>query len=804
MQRFITIHAHFYQPPRENPWLEETELQESVYPYHDWNQRISAECYRPNTASRILDADRKIIDIVNNYSKISFAFGPSLLSWMQKGDPQTYEAILEADRTSRKSFNGHGGAIASCYNHCIMPLATPRDKQTQVLWGIEDFRHRFGRNPEGIWIPELAVDHETLDIIAREGIAFTILSPHQARRIRPKDGDWSNVEAGPLNTHRPYRFMLPGGRSLAVFFFNKQIADNLKQLLDNGGTFAARLVSDFSDDGNPQLVSIASDGEAYGHHHRFGDMALAYCIYQLEKENLAAITVYGDFLDRFPPDCEVEIFEGTSRNCVHGIERWRGDCGCGPPQSPGWSRQWREPLRGAMEWLRDNCDQLYEDMAGRFVVDPWKLRDEYIRIILDRSVALSTALFTAHARIPLCPDDRILLTKLCEMERHAQLMFTSSGWMSEDISDMETIQVLMYAARAIQLAQETGSLHLESPFANLCERAMSNKPHQEHGGHVYRNCVQPAVIDLARIGAHYAISSLFENYADETAVYCYSIRRDNADRTDLGLRKLAAGKAQISSEITGEHTEVLYIVLHMGDHDMLAGLDAPDAEMAFNRLKQDLWSAFGKSDLTTCIHLIEKHFSSRVFTLWHLFKDERRKILRDILGLPLAEVEASFRQMRERYMPLMQAAKQAHMQIPRALQLIGEYIANADLRKALTAAELDIEGLERSVAEIERFSYTVDRVTIGYDAARIVTACLDSIEPNDNDSHCLSAITKLFRVLRPLSLELNLGRAQNRYFTLGKTAYVWMKSRAEQGDGAARQWIERFAKIGDYLHVRIE
>ena len=189
MEHYVCIHGHFYQPPRENPWLEEVELQDSAYPYHDWNERITEECYRPNMASRILGPDRKIIDIVNNYSKISFDFGPTLLSWLERHAPDVYQGVIDADKKSQERFSGHGAAIAQAYNHIIMPLANSRDKRTQIAWGIYDFEHRFGRKPEGMWLPETAVDLETLDILAEYGIKFTILSPHQAKRVRSIGGN---------------------------------------------------------------------------------------------------------------------------------------------------------------------------------------------------------------------------------------------------------------------------------------------------------------------------------------------------------------------------------------------------------------------------------------------------------------------------------------------------------------------------------------------------------------------------------------------------------------------------------------
>ena len=342
MERYICIHGHFYQPPRENAWLESIEVQDSAYPYHDWNERITAECYAPNTASRILDGEGYITKLVNNYSKISFNFGPTLLSWLKDNHSDIYQAILEADRLSQENFSGHGSAMAQAYNHMIMPLANRRDKYTQVVWGIADFGHRFGRKPEGMWLPETAVDLETLDIMAEEGIKFTVLAPTQASRVRRIGADdWEDVSDASIDPTMAYRLNLPSGREIALFFYDGPISRNIafEDTLDSGEKFAYRLTDAFSEERDwPQLVHIATDGETYGHHHRFGDMALAFALEYIEANNLAAITNYGEYLEKNPCTYEVEIFENTSWSCTHGVERWRSDCGDNSGGNPNWNQ----------------------------------------------------------------------------------------------------------------------------------------------------------------------------------------------------------------------------------------------------------------------------------------------------------------------------------------------------------------------------------------------------------------------------------------------------------------------------------
>ncbi len=374
MERYICIHGHFYQPPRENPWLEAIELQDSAHPYHDWNERVTAESYAPNAVSRILDGEQRIVQIVNNYSRITFNFGPTLLSWMEQYAPVVYRRLLAADQESQERFGGHGSAMAQPYNHMILPLANRRDRWTQVHWGIQDFRRRFGREPEGMWLPEAAADSLALEIMAEQGIRFTVLSPYQARRVRPIGrGTWQEVGEGRVDPTRAYTVRLGSGRSIAVFFYDGPIsrAVAFEKLLTKGEHLAGRLLAAFCEERTwPQLVHIATDGETYGHHHAHGDMALAYALDHIEGSGRAQLTNYGEFLERHPPACEAQIFDDRSWSCAHGVERWRSDCGCNSGRA-GWNQQWRAPLRQALDWLRDELAGPFEEAGRRLLPDPW-------------------------------------------------------------------------------------------------------------------------------------------------------------------------------------------------------------------------------------------------------------------------------------------------------------------------------------------------------------------------------------------------------------------------------------------------
>lgn len=499
--RYICVHGHFYQPPRENPWLEAIERQESAGPYHDWNARINAECYAPNAASRILDNRGRIVRIVNNYSKISFNFGATLLDWMKPQAPETYAAILEADRRSLKRFAGHGSAIAQGYGHIIMPLANSRDKRTQVRWGIRDFEERFARKPEGMWLAETAVDVEGLELMAEEGLAFTILAPHQAGAVRRRGAEeWKDVTGSRIDPRRAYRVPLPSGRSITVFFYDGPIsrAVAFEQLLENGERFAHRLMDAFEQAGHEHeapLSHIATDGETYGHHHRHGEMALSYALQQFEEHEEIELTNYGAYLERHPPTWEAQIIEDTSWSCVHGVERWRSDCGCNAGGA-GLSQAWRGPLRDALDWLRDTVNPHFERVAGELFHDPWAARDRYIEVILDRSGHSLDRFFQETAVRALDEDERIRGLKLMELQRQAMMMYTSCGWFFDDLSGIETIQVMQYVGRVVQLAQKLFADPIEEEFLGLLSRAHSNVPEKGDGRQVYETSVRPEMVDL--------------------------------------------------------------------------------------------------------------------------------------------------------------------------------------------------------------------------------------------------------------------------------------------------------------------
>ncbi|MFH1778156.1 MAG: DUF3536 domain-containing protein [Candidatus Omnitrophota bacterium] len=808
MNRYICIHGHFYQPPRENPWLEEIEVQDSAYPYHDWNKRITAECYAPNTAARILSPERKIIDIVNNYSKISFNFGPTLLSWIEKHEPGVYQAILDADKQSQKNFSGHGSAIAQVYNHMIMPLASIRDKRTQVFWGVEDFRHRFKRDPEGMWLAETAVDYVTLDILAEFNLKFTILAPRQAKRVRNiSDKHWQDVSNAKIDPKMPYLCKLPSGKKIVVFFYDGIISQELAfgNLLANGEQFANRLSGALiKDSPEAQLVHVATDGETYGHYYQYGDMALAYCLYYLTANNAATITIYGEYLEKNPPAYEVEIFENSSWSCVHGVERWKNNCGCNSGMHKQWQQEWRASLRGAMDWLRDNLLPIYDEQMAKYINDPWQVRDEYIKVILDRSPENLKRFLMMHAGRELSAEEKIKALKLLEMQRHAMLMYTSCGWFFDEVSGIETVQIIQYAARAIQLAEDTSGVHLEDAYIKLLGRSISNITEFNNGAKIYEMLVRPAVIDLLRVGVHYAVFSLFGEYRGINKLYSYTAVNEIYTQVEAGKQKLAMGKARLRAEITAEEDVIMFVVLHLGDHNLSAGAARWENDEIFNELQREIKETFNKGDISEVMHLIDKYFHAHNYSLWHLFRDEQRQVLNKIFQDAGNEIEQSFRKIYEQYFPLMQATNELKIPLPEFFYDIAKFIYSRNINILLENKEIDLGQLSEAASRVKDWPLKIDKTTLAFMLKKQTTSAMEKFTHRPQDVNLLKDVVGIIEAAKILSLEINLWEAQNMYFSIGRNYLSIMQTKSEQGEETAKDWIMLFNNLSEYFKVKID
>ena len=799
---YVCIHGHFYQPPRENPYLEAIELQDSAYPYHDWNERITAECYAPNAASRIVDAENRIVKLVNNYAHISFNFGPTLLSWMKELVPNVHAAIVEADKDSRQRFSGHGSAIAQGYNHMIFPLANRRDKVTQVKWGIADFESRFGRKPEGMWLPETAADTETLEVLAENGILFTILAPRQAKRVRSKrSGRYHDVTGSRIDPAHPYLAKLPSKKRLNLFFYDGPISQAVafEGLLSDGKRFADRLMSGFSETRQfPQLVHIATDGESYGHHHRFGEMALTYALEEIQNNDAAKLTNYGEYLEKYPNEDLVEIVENSSWSCVHGVERWRSDCGCNSGGHP-WNQQWREPLRAALDWLRDRLAPIFESRLSRYVRDPWAARDGYIRLILDRSEESRAAFFGEHAARQLNDEEQTDALKLLEMQRHAMLMYTSCGWFFDELSGLETVQVIHYAGRALRLAEECSGESIEAEFVQHLAAAKSNLAEHADGARIYEKWVKPAVVDIPRVAGHYAISSLFESYGDKTRIYCYGADRLRYSVDAEGKMRLATGAAKFKSAITGESAELAFSVLHLGDHNVSAGVQPLEQFSEDNQTK--LVNAFSQAETAEVIRLLDQVYGKHMFSLRQLFRDEQRKIANLILADSVSSAAAVYRTFFESQAPLIRFLNGLDIPVPNALKSAAEIALNNQLQQALDRPELDFDLIRGLLREAASEKITLDATTLEYKVRKRLEADAAAFAADPSHLAAAERMMKLMELFPSLPFPVTLWEAQNLSYRPLVTAYQQNGWHAQNPDPAALQRHEELKRLASQLHI---
>jgi len=813
-KRFICVHGHFYQPPRENPWLETVETQDSAAPYHDWNERICAECYAPNGAARVVNVKNQIIRIVNNYARISFNIGPTLLSWLRENAPRTYRMVLDGERRSRKAYHGHSSAMAQVYNHMILPLAARRDRSTQIRWGIADYENNYGAQPEGMWLAETAADSESLELLAQHGIKFTVLAPHQCKRIRahspsPAPGDpaavetdWVDTPDASVDTTRPYLVRLPSGVKIAVFFYNGPVSRAIafEGLLNSGEAFAARLKGGFNDSTQPQLVHVATDGESYGHHHRYGEMALAYMLRLLEQDKTVTLINYGSYLEKFPPEYECEIVEDTSWSCAHGIERWRSNCGCNGG-APGFNQLWRQPLREALDELRDSLVPFTEAAGAVLFHDVWAARDAYIQVLLDRSPESVARFLTAHATHDLAPGEQVRALELMEMQRHAQLMYTSCGWFFDDISGIETVQIIAYAARVLQLAQHLFSNQaalLEPAFLARLAEAKSNVPAAGDGALIYKACVATMELKLEQVAAHYAISSVFSTFSEETDLFCFHVRRISYDISTSGRGRLAVGRAQITSAITGNTQTFSFAVLHFGDQNITAAVkpyvDA-DAE-GFETFAEHAASEVQSADFPGAIRMLDHYYGSVDYSLTSLFRDEQRRIVSLILNSTLSDIEGSLTTIYQDHASLLRYLSVTGLPKPPALALAAGFAVNAGIRRVLETTPINQAQLRSYLTLAKTDQVQLEVTTLSYIADQRMKRAMVELQMAPGSLEVLERALNLARTLTELPFEHNLWQAQNIWYEILRTSSYALASVSE--DDRPR-WQKNFDELGACL-----
>lgn len=683
---YVCIHGHFYQPPRENPWLEEIEREESAAPFHDWNERIADECYQPNAAARILDGQGRIVDLVNNYRHMSFNFGPTLLRWMERHRPRAYAEILDADRRAVQE-RGHGNAVAQVYNHVILPLANRRDKETQVRWGIRDFEHRFGRKPEGMWLAETACDKETLEVLADNDIQFTILSPHQAKRWRFLDGSpWEDCTSGNIPTGRAWLYQQHRGRPLHLFFYDGAIAKGIafQGMLADSQHLVSAVQSAFANrhrvPGGPRvdepwLIHTATDGESYGHHFKFGDMALAAAFARLKNDPRVVLGGYSQFLARGPVRAEADILDVSAWSCAHGVGRWSRDCGCNISGTPGWNQRWREPLRAALDDLRDRLAVHYEATMAPFVRDPWAVRDAYIDVMLEPQRAIEFV--GARARRALAAEERVAFFRLLEMQRCAMLMYTSCGWFFDDISGGESVILMKYAARALSLARATG-LEAEAPFVEILRKATSNLPGPQSekvtGEDIYLRRARTAAVNADTVAVSHALQTLAEGKRRTSRLYTYDVDLHEEVTFKKGRVPCVFGRITVADTRTEERTDTVYALAHFGGLDFrcCTAQFAGDADLQ-TRLER-VRAAAVEGSTPAMVRALDEAFGHRSFGLKDAFFDLRQQAARTLGAEKVGILESLGDELLQSHRALLLALRELGVPLPLHVETLASHV----------------------------------------------------------------------------------------------------------------------------------
>lgn len=811
---FLTIHGHFYQPPRENPWLEAIELQDSALPFHDWNERINKECYNPNSVSKIVDSRNRILDVVNNYAHMSFNFGPTLLSWMEQFAPLTYERIIKADIESIAEHNGHGNAMAQVYNHIIMPLANEQDKKTQIIWGIKDFEYRFGRKPEGMWLAETAVDDDTLRLLEANGIKFTVLSPYQADKFRQKgEKDWTDVSWGNIDPARSYRYYIKSapGKFIDLFFYDGAISRSVAfdELLKDGNKFIRRLKEGVSGLRNyPQLINIATDGESYGHHTKFGDMALSYVLKIKAKDEGFKITNYGEYLDKYRSNCEVEIKQASSWSCFHGVGRWKEDCGCSTGGHPGWNQKWRKPLRNALDYLRDELVQIFELEAPKyFNLDIWEVRNKYIDVILDRSETSVKKFQQAMFKSELSDFDKVKAMELLEIQRQALLMYTSCGWFFSEISGIETVQIMKYSARAMQLASRFTDKNLEENFVSILSEAKSNIPEHGTGKDIFERFVKPSIVTPKQIASLWALSSLYQDFEDEESVYCYTIKKNSYKKVQKGSSTFVVGHIEIQSKITMQKSDLMFVLMQYSGGDFHCAIKEYSDDAEFNKIKANLIKSFLMNPLTEIIRAMDEYFGKEYFTLKDIFIEERRKILQILLKGKLQKFSQIYQDMYDEGKGSMYHLQGLGLKIPDEFKISAGYALSHKFNDIVvhSGGFLDDDAIQQAMDinyEAKKIDIKLDKTSSNNIFSRKVLQNVNRLV-HSFELQQAEVILELFENIEKLELEVDIAEAQNIYYV---KIYHRIDDILESGikRSSNKKFIELLLDVGDKLNINTE
>ncbi|RME92945.1 MAG: DUF3536 domain-containing protein, partial [Bacteroidetes bacterium] len=648
-----------------------------------------------------------------------------------------------------------------------------------------------------IWLAETAVDRDTLELLVDYDIKYTILAPRQAKAVRPAaDAPWTNLDHAAVDPRRPYRCVLPSGREITLFFYDGHVAQAVafEGLLNDGALLANRLVYTLDQNDSVQLAHIATDGESYGHHHKKGEMALASCLDILEHHDRVQLTNYGAFLAKHPPVWEVEIYDNSSWSCVHGVERWRSNCGCNSGGHPTWTQAWRKPLRDTLDWLRDELIPVYESQAQKLLRDPWGARDAYIQIILNREDSNWHHFCQTHALKALTEQEQIQLQRLLEMQRHAILMYTSCGWFFDEISGLETNQILQYANRAIYYARQVADVELHEEFVKRLAAAPSNT--YENGAVSYQKNVVPARVNLERVGMHFAVASLFEQYPERMKLFNYTTECEVFEKLVAGKQTLAIGRVTVRSRITRSRKHFSFAALHLGQQNIIGNISTQMDGASFQEMLHELTAAFETSDLGRVIALMQDYISSDKFSIQQLFVDEKRKVLKRITDRSLRHIRRDFRQIYDSNYQLMTGMQNSEIPLPEAYRTAIKYVLNEDLHQFFQEDHLDQRMLRRLVSEFKKWQVGFSSLPqLSLKAGERLYKALQQLDEQPN-SELLQRIVYSLQQVEALRIELDLWKSQNLFVDRFP---AWQ---AQTDLGPA--WRALLLELGNLLKVRLQ
>ncbi len=795
---FVVFFGHFYQPPRFNPWIEFVDLDPSAKPFHDWNERVAFECYSRLPNALLYDDDGWVVDVVNVYSRISFSFGPILLEWIKARFPKVYNAIVEADKESL-SREGFGNAIAQPYSHIIMPLADRRYKELAISWGIKFFERTFERYPEGFWLPEAAVDYDTLEVLADYDIKYVVLAPYQVEAVKIGDR-WVRVSR--VDPRIAYRIVLPSGRSVSAVVYDDMLSGELSfgNLLEDGRMLASRILESFNELlQEPQLVSIASDGEVYGHHRKRGVEELVRALSILDSIDYIRVTNYSRFLSVAPPRVKVKVAERTSWSCPHGVERWRANCGCGSSIKPGWSQEWRAPLRRAIDTLSSKVLVALNSKGAGLFKNLWVAALEYIDVLYERRLEETISFVEKHLLNPSDPHAVATALKLLEALRNALLAQSSDAWFFEDLYRPEPMQALRHVARALELLEDLGFKDYRGEISGILSEARGNTG--VRGDELLEEAFKSRV-DPVRAVAIYAIRALRGGVGDEGAVYSYRISRSRRDRLELGSTIVEMGVVNVLSTVTLEEGTLYYVLVYLGGWDLYVGVGYMEKPEDYIEISDLFKSNFGLIPVSRLVDLLNERFGERVYTIAELPLDDQV----DLALWVLEGFKNSLKDHLERLLPTLTSLQHMFKVVSGEPPgyLVGALSTLLSIWVEESLRRCDVENFRRLVRIAKTLEIPLDP-HVGELLALKLVDLLDKVYIDPSNIGVLEEALNIAYVMEELGL--TRGRlvegVRARVALLRKQHYSYVRSSAEAGDEVSWAWVKLFTSLAELLKVRV-